>query len=563
MSPSGPVVDPDRAVPELIPARMVNEFAYCPRLAYLEWVQGEFADNAFTEDGRHVHRRVDAEQGHVEPSDDDRPQVARSVMLSSTSEGFISRIDLVEASGALAVPIDYKRGKKPEIAEGAYEPERVQLCVQGLVLRDNGFTCDHGVIYFAGSRERTQVVFDDALVARTRELGRTLRAVASQNEIPAPLVDSPKCNDCSLAPICLPDEVVYLRDIVTQHEAEEPRRLVPARDDALPLYVQAQGGYVSKSGEVLAVKVKGEKVAEARLFETSQVNLMGNIQVSTQVLQELCGRGIPVCYFSAGGWFYGMTSSLMHKNVELRLHQFRAATDEQRSLALARRFVGTKIKNCRTMLRRNASEADGEVLRRLKDLVATSAEAESLASLLGIEGTAARLYFESFPRLLKRTDAVPAFSFEGRNRRPPKDPVNAMLSLGYAMLTKDLTITSNAVGLDPFLGFYHQPRYGRPSLALDLVEEFRPLIVDSTVIGVINNGIIGVDDFVSLGGGVSLKPHARKAFIEAYERRMDQLVTHPVFGYQVSYRRVLEVQTRLLARHLAGEIDSFPEFATR
>ncbi len=551
-------------VPDLLPARMLNEQAYCPRLAYLEWVQGEFADNAFTEDGREQHRRVDGREDALFDGDEDdgAPKVARSVLLSAERAGLIARIDLVEVEGGRAVPVDYKRGSPPDLPERAYEPERVQLCVQGIILRENGFECDRGLLYFAEARTRVEVVFDDALIARTFDVARGLRLSASSGRIPPPLEDSPKCNGCSLVGICLPDETGMLMEpeVATR---SEPRRLIPARDDAMPVYVQVQGGYVSKHGDVLVIKEKGKKVAEARLFETSQLTVMGNAQVTTQAVQELCRRGVPIVYTSSGGWFYGMTTGAMHKNVELRLNQYRAVCDEERSLALARRFVATKIRNCRTMLRRNAESVEKETLRRLKESAAGAESAESMGTLLGMEGTAARIYFEAFPAMIRRSELESIFDFEGRNRRPPRDPVNAMLSFAYSLLVKDLAVTLRSVGFDPMLGFYHKPRYGRPSLALDLMEEFRPLVADSTVIGAINNRVVGPDDFVRAGGGVNLKRRARRAFISAYERRMDQLVRHPVFGYQISYRRVLDVQARLLGRFLDGEIPDYPEFATR
>jgi CRISP-associated protein Cas1 len=552
-------------VPALLPVRMLNEYAYCPRLGYLMWAQGEFADNAFTEDGRFTHRRVDAKDDGLPDADvegEDAPSVSRSVMLSSESLGLVAKIDLVEVSGDGAVPVDYKRGKKPDVPEGAYEPERVQVCAQGILLREAGYVCDHGILYFAASRERVEIPFDDTLIARTRSLAEEFRAVAASERVPPPLEDSPKCNGCSLVGICLPDEIGMLMEPKTA-QRKEPRRLIPARDDAMPVYVQAHGAYVSKHGDVLVIKERGKKVAEAKLFETSQLAVMGNAQVTTQTVQELCRRGIPIVYSSSGGWYYGMTLGPMHKNVELRLHQYRAADDPARSLELSRRFVATKIANCRTLLRRNARDVGNEPLRRLKEATAEALNCPSVEGLLGVEGNAARIYFGEFHKMLKQEGIGSDFDFNGRNRRPPRDPVNALLSFAYALLTKDLTVTLAAAGFDPHLGFYHKPRYGRPSLALDLMEEFRPLVADSTVIGVINNGVVKIEDFVKAGNGVNLKPPARRAFIQAYERRMDQLIRHPVFGYQISYRRVLDVQARLLGRHLSGEIPSYPEFTTR
>jgi CRISPR-associated protein Cas1 len=193
--------------------------------------------------------------------------------------------------------------------------------------------------------------------------------------------------------------------------------------------------------------------------------------------------------------------------------------------------------------------------------------AASVEELLGIEGNAARLYFGDFGGMIKPDEDAGAtelqFDWAGRNRRPPRDPVNAMLSLGYSLLAKDLTVACYAVGFDPYVGFYHQPRFGRPALALDLMEPFRPLIVDSAVLTAINTGMVTARDFMRVGGSVALTTAGRKGFFRAYELRMDTLVTHPLFDYRVSYRRLLEIQSRLLARVIEGEIGEYPVFTTR
>lgn len=553
------------AVLSLLPVRMLNEYAYCPRLGYMMWAQGEFDDNYFTEDGRYQHRRVDEKEGALNPPtplDPSVPTVARSVWLSAPIVGMTAKIDLVESNGEAAVPVDYKRGKKPDVPEGAWEPERVQICAQGIILRENGFSCDGGVLYFVESKTRVEIPFNDAIVSRTIFLLNQFREVAASGRIPAPLDHSPKCCGCSMAGICLPDEL----DLLQHPEGEtrkEPRQLLPALDDALPVYVQAQGAVVGKDGDELVIKQKGAKVGGAKLFETSQVSLFGNIQISTQTVQELCRRGIPIIYLSTGGWYYGMTVGPMHKNVELRLHQYRCAASPEQSLVLAGRFISSKIRNCRTLLRRNGSAVSAETLRQLRESTLSAEIAMDAQELLGVEGYAARVYFQSFAKMLKSSGLSEPFDFEGRNRRPPLDPVNAMLSLAYTLLTKDLAVTLASVGFDPHLGFFHRPRYGRPSLALDLMEEFRPIIADSVVITAVNTQVVQPSDFIGRGLGVTLKPDARKRFILAYERRMDQLVRHPVFGYQISYRRVLEVQARLLARYLSGEIPEYPQFLTR
>lgn len=257
------------------------------------------------------------------------------------------------------------------------------------------------------------------------------------------------------------------------------------------------------------------------------------------------------------------------KNVALRRSQFRLADSAWFPLSLARTLVAGKIRNQRTMMQRNHIEPKSLSLASMKGQAERAERAPDLETLLGIEGYAARVYFEEFAGMIKPGDdpEAPAadfsFDFEGRNRRPPRDPVNALLSLAYSMLAKDLTIACYAVGFDPYMGFYHQLRHGRPGLALDLMEPFRPLIAESAVLSAINTRMVTEKDFVRAGGAVALTPSGRKGFFRAYELRMDSVVTHPLFEYRVSYRRLLEIQVRLLARVIEGEIFAYPVFVTR
>lgn len=572
-------------VPDLIPARMLAEFTYCPRLCYIEWIDGEFVDNEDTADGRFQHRRVDKEteranqddqgnqddrdvdQGEFQDDRDDREAIhLRSVSLTGAEVGVTCRIDLLEKEGKRATPVEYKRGRAPDIPEGAYEPDRVQLCSQGLVLRENGFQCDQGVVYFVRSKKRVQVPFDKSLVQRTRGLISELRRAAIEKKIPPPLEDSPKCNRCSLAGICLPDEVNLLREMEEKEQSEKGimgrvRKLIPARDDSQPVYVIGHGNSLRKKGDVLEVWSKDEgRIKEVRLREISQVNLYGAVDVSTPALVDLMQRGIPVLHFTRGGWFQGMSLGHTHKNVELRMKQFEWAADRKRSLTIARSVVSGKIKNCRTQLRRNDPEPSSAVLESLDKLSRDAKKASSAEKLLGIEGAAADLYFGRLDHLLKEDEE---FSFQSRNRRPPKDPVNAVLSYLYAVLAKEMFVTLLAVGFDPYLGFYHRPRYGRPALALDMMEEFRPVIADSTAITLFNKRELNDKDFIRTGLGISLTSKAKKTVIGGYERQMEVEITHPIFGYAVSYRRIFEVQARLLSRVLFGEIKEYPAFSRR
>ena len=547
-------------LPDLAPARMVNEYVYCPRRAYIEWVQGDFAVNADVAEGKFRHRVVDQEGGALPERPEEGEKIhARSVWLSAPEERLTAKMDLVEGEGSLLIPVDYKRGALPENPDRSWPADRVQLCAQGLVLRANGYTSLGGVLYYSESKTRVEVPFDEELVEETRSAVAGLFAIAAEDKPPPPLEGSPKCIRCSLAGICLPDEVNMLTGVDGE---EEPRRILPARDDSLPLYVQEQGARISRNGELFVVQRSREKLGEARIFETSQVALFGNVQVTTQALQEMCVRGIPLSLFSTGGWFYGMAAGMTHKNVELRLAQYKGASDRDVSRRLASAMIAAKIENCRTFLMRNHPSLPDDNTAELKRL-ADSARAEpEPESLLGVEGMAARIYFSAFSGMFKGSNGW-GFDFQGRNRRPPRDPVNAMLSYAYSLLAKDLTVAALLVGFDPYLGFFHQPRYGRPSLALDLMEEFRPLVADSVVLNVVNNNILAPEEFLCRGSSASMTPEARKKFLSAYERRMDTLITHPLFGYKISYRRVLEVQCRLLGRTLSGELKEYPAFRTR
>ncbi|GAB4529133.1 MAG: CRISPR-associated endonuclease Cas1 [Amphiplicatus sp.] len=553
----------------LVPARMVNEWVYCPRLAYLEWAEGEWAETGDTAEGARAHARVDEGGGRLaapeEAADEDGPaRRARSVLLSSERLGLIARIDMIDAEDGRVTPIDVKKGKRPHVAAGAYEPERVQVCAQALILEDNGYRVEEGAIWYAGSRERVRVELSADLRETTLRAASELRLAAASGRRPPPLNDSPKCVRCALAGVCLPDETNFFR------KGTVPRPLNPADDPALPLYVQTPGARVRKSGEEIIIETDADKTA-VPLIAVSELALFGPASVTTPTLHELFRRNIPVAWFSTGGWLMGHAHGTGPANAYVRTNQYRAAFDEPRSLRIARGLVAAKIRNQRTMLRRNwraekSPDGKDEALASLKHLAARAERAADAPALLGLEGEAAAIYFRRFDCMLaaREGEALAArFSFEKRNRRPPEDPVNAMLSLAYALLMRTFLATLLSVGFDPYRGFYHAIRHGRPALALDMMEPYRPIIADSAVIGAINNGEVKPDGFYWNGPACAMKSDARRALIAAYERRLAQETTHPLFGYRVSMRRLIEVQTRLLARHLDGELRDYPHYTPR
>lgn len=547
-------------VPALVPARMLNEFTYCPRLFHLEWVQSEFADSADTVEGRSLHRLVDVPKGRLADADAQAGTVeARSVMLDAPVLGMVARIDIVEGDGDGVMPVERKRGR-PRRDGGLWEPEEVQVVAQAMILRENGFVVSRGMVSYPDARTRIEVPVTPEREERVRSLLAALRRTAA-GPCPPPLVASPKCPRCSLVGICLPDET----NALVNGAAAPPRRLVTPRDDAQPLYVQEQGSRVGVRAGRIEVRAADELLVSVRPIDVSHVSVYGNASISAQALRALTERDVPVTHHTYGGWLTAVTTGPGHRNAGLRIAQFAAAADELAALAVARRMVAGKIRNQRVFLRRNARDDAREAVTRLHRAARHAEQAGSIPSLLGFEGSAARTYFAGFAGMLAADDGdgMARFTLAGRSRRPPRDPVNALLSFAYSLLLREAVVAAITVGLDPYVGVLHRPRYGRPALALDIAEEFRPLIADSVVVGAINKREVTPSMFVTRGGAFALSPAGRRAFIGVFERRMSTEVAHPLFGYRASYRRIVSLQARLLARVFLGEIAEYTPFVTR
>ncbi len=328
------------------------------------------------------------------------------------------------------------------------------------------------------------------------------------------------------------------------------------------LYLSEQQSIVKKRDGYLIVQYPDKRSVEVPLIKISQVVVSGDVTLTTPALHTLLERGIEVCFLSMYGHFRGRLSPPVAKNALLRREQYRAHTDPCRALAIAQACVRGKLENMRTMLlRTNRTLADSQIaeaaeaIRRMVRLVP---EAQTVGSLLGFEGNGSAAYFGVFARLLRDP-----MHFTRRRRRPPTDPINAMLSLGYTLLLHQVSSALQAVGLDPYAGFLHQPRYGRPALALDLMEEFRPTIADSVVLNIVNHRILTEKDFQEELGVVHLKAQARKTFYTKFEDRLQEELQHPYFGYRTSYRRCLELQVRLLGKSLTGEIPAYLPLSIR
>lgn len=545
-------------LPDLIPARMLNEFVYCPRLFYLEWVDKRWADSGDTVQGALAHDATDRRGGRMPaPTDPDPPRTTAQVELSDVDLGVIAVVDRVDHADGTSSPVDVKKGRGP--ADGTMWPaDRIQVLAQAVLLRRAGYAVHQAQVSYLATHSRATVEVTDDTEREVRATIAGARHTAAAVQPPLPLLNDPKCPRCSLAPLCLPDET----NALLGRTDVPPRTIVPRDPDARPVYVTTQGAMVRVSGMRLQVVASGEMLVDRRLVDVSQVCVVGNVQVSTQAMAALWRRGAVIVWLSYGGWFNGWSQGPPGKHVELRRRQVIA---HGQGLRFAAEMIRGKIHNQRVLLRRNAKIGLPEgVLASLKDLALAARDAVGLPELLGIEGTAARIYFENFDRMLN-PDAGFGVEFlaHGRSRRPPPDPVNTVLGFCYALLTKDLVATLVGVGLDPYLGVLHRSRYGRPALALDLAEEFRSLVAESVTLQCFNNGELRDNHFVRHPLGVRLTTDGRKAVLAAYERRLESKLTHPVFGYRISYRRVFDVQARILAAAMLGELPDYVPLTTR
>lgn len=548
-----------------LPVRRLHNYVYCPRLFYYQWVENIFVENADTVSGSSNHRqvdkpsRMDAREGLEIPEG----AAVRSLHLQSQVFGLVGEIDIVEGGPEGCIIIDHKRGSARRGESGELvpkEPDAVQVAAYTLIARENGLSVSGASIYYAGDRRRVPVDISDDLLARVHELLQEARAVATSGKCPPPLENDPRCEYCSAYPICLPNESRYWAC-----EGEEVPKIshppVVDGDEGEVVVVQDARAYLSKHGDQLHVRRDGEVLSKHPLQQVRAIYLFGSVQMSAQLVHACLEEGKDVSYFAPSGRFLGLLRGLPASGVDARLGQYRRFQETETCLTLAREIVRAKIHNQRVLLMRNG-EASQSDLNQLRSLRERTAEAPDMPTLLGLEGRAAAVYFGSFGSMIKDTKMTD-FSFAKRNSRPPRDPINAVLSLGYSMLAKELAGVCHAVGLDPFFGFFHHPRYGRPALALDLMEEFRPLTADSLAISLINRGELAASDFISSSHGCNLNEHGRRAFWQGWFRRLDDEITHPVFRYRMSYRRMFEVQARQLWRFLRGEATAYTAFTTR
>lgn len=329
------------------------------------------------------------------------------------------------------------------------------------------------------------------------------------------------------------------------------------------LYLTEDRAFVRKQGRTLVVQRSGDdERTKVPLERVTEVVCCGDISFSGAALRELCNDGIGVSYIGPRHEWIGRWEPRESKTIPLRRAQFRVADDPEAALAIARPIVAGKIRNCRALLvraRREGAAIDDADLDALASLRARTSHATTLDEARGLEGEAAARYFPAFGRIV----SVNGFSFERRVRRPPSDPVNAMLSFGYALLTSVAATAVRTVGFDAHLGYLHAERYGRESLALDIMEEFRPIVVDALVVALVRLKMLTLRDFEQSPTECRLTVDGRRTFLQQFERKLESTVQHPVLGHSVTHRRAIELQARLLAKVLLGEAPAYVAFSKR
>lgn len=541
----------------------LHALAYCERLFFLEEVERVRLADERVYAGRTLH---------VEIERDEADEVF-NLSFESETYGLIGKVDCIRKRDGNVIPYEHKRGKSARSADGKPETwasDRLQIIAYCLLVEENlGKEILEGRVRYHADNVTVRVPIDEK--ARTDFELHLERAKELQTSIERPPVASNErlCVKCSLAPICLPEEarlaerlsesVAETEEITAENKALQ---LFPAIDDRQILHILTNGAKVGRKGDRLEVwSPETEEKQAYPVQEIGQVVIHGFAQITTQALRLCADRNLGVHWVGYGGRYMGAWTS-GQGSVQRRIRQYKALTDTDFCLGLAKRLVEAKVKMQLGFLLRASRETGREIedvqtsISNIRKLLSPLNRAENIDSLRGFEGMVGASYFKALPHLVS-DEAGEAMKPDGRNRRPPKDRCNALLSYGYALLLKDITNAILVVGLDPSLGFYHTPRSQAHPLALDLMEIFRVTLVDLPVLGSINRKQWDEDsDFQIAGKQVWLSDSGRKKFIQIYERRKADQWKHPIIGYSLSYSRHLELEVRLLEKEWTDKLTS-------
>lgn len=564
----------------------LRALAYCERLFYLEEVEEMRVADANVYAGRRLHVEIERdEEGDW-----------HTMEMESSVWGLRGKVDCLRKRDGLLIPYEHKRGRSARSPEGtpqAWDSDRLQIIAYAaLVAEHTGEVIPEARVRYHADNVTVRVTIDEQALTDLRLAIDRARSLQASIERPPVTTNERLCVKCSLAPVCLPEEARLLRDsslstasktsreALSQFSGDESSeeatsttqrstlRLFPADDDRSVLHVMTQGSSVGRSGDRLKVSVRDEPDQLRPVHEIGQIVLHGFTQITTQALRLCAEHNIGVHWLTMGGTHIGSWSA-GSGSVQRRIRQYKALTDEAFCLALAKRLVEARVRGQLSFVLRASRDA-GREAEELKDailsirkLLSPLKRAESIDSLRGYEGSIGAHYFRALPYLVK-PDVGEAMRPDGRSRRPPRDRCNALLSYGYGLLLKDVTNAILVTGLDPSLGFYHQPRTQAHPLALDLMEMFRVPLVDLPVIASINRRQWDEDeDFIIAGSQVWLSETGRKKFIGIYEQRKADKWKHPVIGYSLTYSRMLELEVRLLEKEWMKEGGLFAKWRLR
>lgn len=534
----------------------LHALAYCPRLFYLEEVEELYTQDAAIFAGRRLHFELEKQED----------EEWEELFLESEELGLRGRVDALRTRERQTIPYEHKRGRSCRDTNNqpqAWESDRLQILAYACLLESTlGVPIKEGRIRYHADNVMVHVPLDDKGRADVRKAVQQARSLRQSTHRP-PVTDNERlCTRCSLAPVCLPQEARLA------HNREwQPVRLFPQDDERQVIHILEPGTTVGRTGEQLKISRRGQPVETIPIRQVGQVVLHSFSQISTQALHFCAAQGIGVHLISGGGRYLGSFDP-REGSIQRRIRQYMALSNPETCLELARKLVNCRGQGQRKFLMRGTRgmakipQDLQQAIAQMKAVLKQVPQAKSLESLLGLEGNLAALYFGALPWLSQ--DVAAELRFEGRNRRPPKDRFNALLSFGYALLLKDVMNSILVVGLEPALGFYHQPRSQAAPLALDLMEIFRVVLVDLPVVASVNRGQWDIkEDFELRGEQVWLTDAGRRKFVNLYERRKQESWKHPVTGYSLTYRRLLELEVRLLEKEWSGEGGLFGQLILR
>ncbi|MEW5847825.1 MAG: type I-MYXAN CRISPR-associated endonuclease Cas1 [Myxococcota bacterium] len=535
----------------------LHALLYCERLFFLEEVEEiRVADEAVWA-GRVLHAELD------------EPAEVVELTLESARLGMRGKVDALRKRDGTVFPVEHKRGRarRTDGGPGAWDADRVQAAAYAMLLEEHlGRPVAEARIRYHRDNVTVRIPITDVLRTEVALAVRRARELARFTERPPVTTDERKCVRCSLAPVCLPEEVrlAQAEDAATP----TPLRLFPADSERRSLHVLTQGARVSRSGEGFTVVAPDETPLKVGAREVGDITLHGYAQITTQALRLCADERIPVHLVTMSGSLLG-TFSGPSGGVQRRIRQYRGLTDDDRALSLARRLLHAKVEmQLRHVLR--ASRGDGGLrpqvdqhLRTMRSGLSGLARAADRDALMGNEGLAARAYFGALSVLVS-PEAGEELRPAGRSQRPPRDRFNALLSFGYALLERDIFSAVLRVGLEPAFGVLHQPRSAAWPLVLDLMELFRVPVVDMAVMAAVNRRTFDpAADFTVTGPQVWLSEEGRKKLIGVYERRKKEEYRHSAIGYALSYERMMELEVRLLEKEWSGEPGLFARFRIR